>query len=445
MKRNLTKGNILTTMYLFALPMIAGNLLQQIYNIADSMIVGKCIGPNALAAVGSAYTLMTFLTSIVIGLCMGSGALYSISYGAKEQERFRAEVRNSAVFIFAVTLLIYLIVLPGTDGIIAFLRVPTEVVGEMRCYIRIIFCGTVFVTLYNFFAYILRAMGDSFTPLMFIGIASLVNIVLDLLFVLQFHWGVAGAAAATVVSQALSGVGMMCCTWIRHPFLRPDRHWLHPEKERLKGIIANDIPTCLQQSVMNFGILMIQGLVNSFGATVMAAFSAAVKIDTLAYMPAQEFANAYSIFVSQNLGAKAPGRIRKGTGYAFASSISFCVLAAAIINLFAGKLMTAFVNASETAIIREGVRYLRIEGSCYIGIGCLFLFYAYFRGAKHPRVSLLLTVVSLGTRVLLAYLLAPTTPLGVLAIWWAIPIGWGLADLTGAWLMRTSDAMNAGK
>lgn len=195
--------------------------------------------------------------------------------------------------------------------------------------------------------------------------------------------------------------------------------------------MVNDFATCIQQSVMNFGILMIQGLVNSFGVTVMASFAAAVKIDTIAYMPAQEFGNAYSLFVSQNYGAGKNDRIKRGTNIAFVTSIVFCAAVSLMIFIFAGSLMEIFVAEGEKAIIAEGVRYLRIEGAMYVGIGILFLWYGYFRGINKPHISLVLTVISLGTRVALSYALAPNTALGVLAIWLAIPTGWILADLTG--------------
>lgn len=185
---------------------------------------------------------------------------------------------------------------------------------------------------------------------------------------------------------------------------------------------------------MNFGILMIQGLVNSFGPAIMAAFAAAVKIDTLAYMPANEFGNAYSLFISQNKGAERSDRIHKGTRAAVSVSAAFCISVSLFIVLFAKPLMGLFVNAVETDIILEGVRYLRIEGACYVGIGCLALLYGHYRGIGHPGVSVILTIISLGTRVLLAYTLAPAH--GVTWIWWAIPIGWALADITGFLLMK---------
>lgn len=428
---NLTEGPIFKTMMLFAFPMILGNLLQQIYNIVDTIIVGRFVSSEALAAVGSAYALMTFINSLIIGLCMGSGALFSKSFGAGKQADMRQEVKLSFVFIGIITAIIYIIVFPGTDLILHLLAVPADVYALMRSYVRIIFAGIVFIFLFNFFAYLLRAVGNSLVPLIFLAISSVTNIVLDLYFVISLKWGVAGVAGATVISQALAGVGIAIYVMARHRDLVSFGKDGRTEWYRLGEIIKNDVFTGLQQSVMNFGILMIQGLVNSFGTTIMAAFAAAVKIDTLAYMPAQEYANAYSLFISQNYGARKQERIAKGTRIATAVSVIFCLVVSVIIWIFSRDFMKIFVEASETAIIAAGVKYLRIEGSFYFGIGILFLLYGYYRGVQRAEMSLVLTVISLGTRVALSYMLAPHTALGVNAIWWSIPIGWILADVVG--------------
>lgn len=425
----LTEGAILKNLMLFALPMMAGNFLQQIYNIADTLIVGRFLGSAALAAVGSSYTLMTFLTSLIIGLCMGSGALFSKWYGAGKMEELKLDIRLSFCFIAAVTLVIYAVVFSCTDGILRLLSVPSDIYALMRGYVRIVFVGIGFTFLYNFFAYLLRSMGNSLVPLYFLAAASILNIVLDLYFVLSLKWGIPGAAAATVIAQGIAGLGITAYTLAKNSVLL--RAGSSFQWERIALIIKNDVLTGLQQSVMNLGILMIQGLVNSFGTVIMAAFAAAVKIDTLAYMPAQEFGNAYSLFVSQNFGAGKKDRIRQGTKLSVFVSVSFCIFISIIVWIFALPLMGLFVEPSETAVILEGVRYLRIEGAFYFGIGCLFLLYGYYRGLQRAELSLVLTVISLGTRVLLSYLLAPNTPLGASAIWWSIPIGWILADVAG--------------
>lgn len=275
--------------------------MQQFYNIADTLIVGRVVGKNALAAVGAAYTLMTFLTSIFLGLSMGAGVLFSIYKGKNDKHALRVAVAHAFVLIMAVMVFVNVLVYVCMHPILWFLRVPQEVMEEM------------------------------------------------------------------------------------------------------------------QQSVMNFGILMVQGLVNSFGATTMAAFAAAVKIDAFAYLPVQDFGNAYSTFVAQNYGVKDYGRIQKGTKEAFAISIVFSIIISILVCTFAASLMEIFVKAQETAVIACGVQYLRIKGSFYCGIGCLFLLYGYYRAINKVQMSVVLTVISLGLRVVLAYILS--VPLKAPGIW----------------------------
>lgn len=279
---NLTEGSILKKLMLFSLPMMLGNLLQQIYNIADTIIVGRFVDSDALAAVGSSYTLMTFLTSLIIGLCMGSGAMFSKSFGAGDIQEMKQDIRLSLFFIGTVTIVIYLLVFPGTDFILHLLSVPNNIYELTKNYIEIIFIGIGFTFLYNFYAYLLRAIGNSIVPLIFLAISSLMNIVLDLYFVIILQLGVSGTAIATVISQGFSGIGITLYVLIKNNELMKINRKI--ERCRISTIIKNDVLTGIQQSVMNFGILMIQGLVNTFGTSIMAAFTAAVKIDTLAYI-----------------------------------------------------------------------------------------------------------------------------------------------------------------
>ena len=335
MYHDLTKGSISRSLLLFALSMIAGNMLQQLYNIADTLIVGRVLGRNALAAVGSAYALLTFLTSIFLGLSMGAGALFSIYKGKGEKEALKASVYHGFVLIMSVTVILNIAVYLFLDPILHFLKVPAEVWDGMREYLLIIFAGILATSLYNFFARLLRALGNSAVPLWFLAVSALVNVGLALLFVAVWRWGIRGAAFATILAQFLSGIGITC-----YVFFQTQR--------ALAGSVA------------------------------------------------------------QNYGA--------------------------VICIFAEPLMKIFISAREAEVIACGVGYLRIEGAFYCGIGCLFLLYGYYHGVKRPEMSVVLTVISLGMRVLLAYLLSAR--IGEVGIWAAIPIGWGPADLTGLFCMR---------
>lgn len=434
---DLTKGKISKSLIMFAIPMIAGNLLQQFYNIADTLIVGQVLGKNALAAVGSAYTLMIFLTSIFLGLSMGSGALFSIYRGNDSNEKLRIAVGQAFSLIMLVTIVLNIAVYILINPIMIFLQVPDEVYRGMKIYLLIIFIGLIATSLYNFFSCLLRALGNSVVPLIFLAVSTVLNIGLDLLFVVVFPWGIKGAAMATVISQYVSAVGIGIYVIKSCRELLPKRSEWRLDKKILKEIINLSSLTCLQQSVMNFGILMVQGLVNSFGTTIMAAFTAGVKIDTFAYLPVQDFGNAFSTFVAQNYGAKKHDRIRKGTREAFAISIIFSIIISALVCIFAAPLMKIFVSSKEVEVIAAGVKYLRIEGSFYCGIGCLFLLYGYYRAIKKAEMSVVLTVISLGMRVLLAYILSAI--IGETGIWLAIPIGWVLADITGIAYMKARE------
>ena len=429
MKRDLTQGPVMRSMLLFAVPMILGNLLQQCYNIADTLIVGQFLGKNALAVVGSSFTLMTFLTSILLGLCMGSGALFSIRFGQRDEAGLREAVCASFVLITSAALLLSGAAFACLDFLRVFLRVPAEVWGFMREYLSVIFCGIAATFLYNYFASLLRALGNSVVPLIFLAVSTVLNIALDLWFVLGLKRGVTGAAEATVIAQYVSGIGIAVYTWFRCPQFRTGPRAI--SWSCVREIASFSILTCVQQSVMNLGILMVQGLVNSFGATVMAAFAAAVKIDAFAYMPVQDFGNAFSTFIAQNYGAQKETRIRAGLKGAVGASMLFCVAVSALVCCFAHPLMAMFVGEGEAEIIQEGIRYLRIEGAFYCGIGCLFLLYGLYRALGKPGMSVILTVISLGTRVALAYILSAIPAIGVIGIWWSVPIGWALADVVG--------------
>ncbi len=433
---DLTEGNVTKSLLTFAAPMILGNLLQQCYNIADTWVVGKFVGADALAAVGSSYALMTFLNSLLIGLCMGSGAVFSYYMGKRDREKVRVCAQTAFVMIGVLAVALTAFSQGLMDPILRLLRTPTELYEMTRDYLAVVFWGIFFIFLYNYFAFLLRALGNSVAPLYFLGGASALNIALDLFFVCSLGRGLSGAAEATVIAQAVSGLGLGIYLWRKEPYYRFSLRRFLREEKPVGEICGYSLMTGVQQSVMNFGILMVQSLVNSFGPAVMAAFAATVKIDTFAYMPAQEFGNAYSIFVSQNYGAGKTERVKQGTGNAMTVSAAFCGAVSILVFAFARFLMLVFVEAGETEIIEIGMQYLRIEGAFYIGIGILFLLYGYFRGVNRPGVSLVLTVISLGTRVALAYLLAAVPKIGVLGIWWAIPIGWALADVTGLALMR---------
>mgnify|MGYP005758983297 CR=1 FL=1 len=435
MQIDFTKGSVAGAMLRFSLPLIAGNLLQQCYNITDTLIVSK-LGADALAAVGTSYAVMVFLTSVILGLCMGSGILFSMLFGAKKLDELKTSVFLSFVLISILTAFITLLSILCLPQMLSFLDIPQKIRPMTQAYLFFIFLGLPATFFYNFFASLLRAIGNSLMPLIFLGVCAVLNIFLDWLFVFPMQMGVSGAAIATIIAQFVSAIGMTVYCIKKAPHLIPHRRHCRFDRALFARIINFSLLTCVQQSVMNFGILLVQGVVNRFGVSVMAAFAAAVKIDSFAYMPVQDFGNAFSTFIAQNKGAGEGSRIKQGIRTGFLISFLFCIVISTAVILFAAPLMTIFIDPSETQIIQTGITYLYVEGSFYFAIGFLFLFYGLYRGLGKPGISVVLTVVSLGLRVLLAYVLSPIPQIGVLGIWWAIPIGWVIADLIGVLFLK---------
>ena len=425
-----TPGKII---FNFTMPIFIGNIFQQFYNMADTVIVGKFVGNAALAAVGACGTLVFLIIGFLQGVTAGFTVVTAQHFGAGNMKAMKKSVASGAVLTGIVTVILTLLSMISMAKVLHLMNTPSDMYGEAYGYIMVICGGIVAQALYNYLASVLRALGDSKRPLYFLVIAALLNIVLDLALVYGIRMGIKGAAIATVISQIVSGIGICIYTWMKMPelrfSLRPER--IKESQSVMGEVVRYSAASSIQQSVMNFGILMIQGLVNSFGTAVMAAFAAAVKIDSFAYMPAQEFANAFSIFISQNRGAGKKKRVQKGVRSAVTVSAAFCICASVLIYFGARYLMLAFIDGSEHEIIRVGIQYLHIEGAFYCGIGILFLWYGYYRAVGRPEMSVVLTVISLGTRVLLSYTLAPIKSIGVIAIWWSIPIGWFLADVTG--------------
>ncbi len=428
-QQDLTKGHVMKTMSVFALPMIFGNLLQQGYNIVDTWVVGHIAGPDALAAVGAAFALMTFLTSVLLGLCMGSGTVCSLCFGRQDIKALKNSICASFFLLAVVAAVLTALSLFGVSALILWMHIPQEITQITKEYSTVVFWGIPAVAAYNFFAAYLKAVGNSLVPLVFLGVSTVSNIILDLLFVAVFSWGTFGAALATVISQYFAAFGIGSYVLAKQQEVRQAFCGFRIQKGCLAEIAGYSFLTCMQQSVMNLGILLIQGLVNSFGTVVMAAFAAAVKIEAFAYMPAQEYANAFSTFIAQNKGAGQQKRVTAGIRCAVLTVFCYCIGVSVLICVLAKPMMLIFIKASQTAIVAQGVQYLHIVAPFYCGIGCLFLFYGLYRAIGKPSVSVVLTVISLGTRVALAYALAPAV--GAAGIWWAIPIGWGLADLAG--------------
>ncbi|MGI6357477.1 MAG: MATE family efflux transporter [Bacillota bacterium] len=438
--RDMTEGRASKLILAFTLPMFVGNLFQQLYNMVDSAVVGRFVGPNALAAVGTSFPIIFVLISLVFGLTMGSGVIVSQFFGAKQYEQVRRAVSTALTFLLVGSLLVSVIGLLLSRPLLTLLRVPAEIIEDSATYMRIFFSGLIFMFAYNSFAGILRSLGDSKTPLYFLIVATVVNIVLDVYFVARLGWGVAGVAWATLIAQATSAVLCLIYTQKKVPLLRFKRtDWVF-DVEIFKTMIRLGIPSSLQQTVVSMSMMAVQGLVNSFGSVTMAAFTAAGRIDSLNMMPLQSFSMALSTYVGQNVGANRLERVSEGLRATLKMVFVSCLLVSLIVFMFGPQLIQIFIDGSETEVIRQGVDYMRTVSIFYICFGVLMVMGGLLRGAGDAVFPMIASITSLLIRVASAYWLASLPGLGYRGIWWAIPIGWTVGAtipitryLTGGW------------
>lgn len=431
MVTDMTKGNPTKTLIAFTFPMLIGNLFQQLYNIVDSVVVGNFVGKNALAAVGSSFMLMNFFSFVIIGLCMGASVVYSYYFGEKNYSNLRKTIYISFLSIGIFTLVLSIVLVFTTNGMLKLINTPEDIFADSQVYLRVIFGGLIFVYLYNACSALLRSIGDSRTPLYFLILAAIINIILDLVFVIVFNMGVFGVALATIIAQAVSSILCLVYAFIKIPFIRLTKEDLVLDKEIAKKVYKFSFLTSIQQSIMTFGMVCVQGIVNTFGSDTIAAFTAAGKVDSIAYLPVQDFGNAFGTYIAQNKGANKNDRIVEGVKSAVKTIIIFCFIMSTLIYINSNNLMKIFVNTNETNVIKLGIQYLSIISIFYVLIGFLFMFYGFFRGIGALNVSLILTIISLGTRVLMAYVLSSIPSIAQKGIWWSVPIGWGLADGIG--------------
>lgn len=434
--KDMTKGNPTKIILLFAFPMLLGNIFQQLYNMVDSIVVGKFVGKEALAAVGSSFMLMNFFSAIIIGLCMGTSVVLSQYFGAGDYIKLRKSISTAFIFMLLLTIVMSITTIIFTKPMLIIMKTPEEILSSSTHYLQIIFGGLIFTLLFNFSSAVLRSLGDSKTPLYFLILASIINIILDLLFVINFNMGVIGVAVATVIAQGVSSLLCLIYAFVKLPVIRIKPKEFVFDRELFSMIKKYSLLTALQQSIMTFGMVCVQGLVNSFGTDTMAAFTAAGKVDSLAYLPVQDFGNAFATYVAQNKGAGNLKRIKLGVKSAVKTIIVFCLISSTIILLSSKHLMQIFVNSSETKVINIGIQYLSVISVFYVLIGFLFMFYGYFRGMGSLKTSIILTIVSLGTRVSMAYFLSSFPKIAEKGIWWSIPLGWALADMLGLYIYK---------
>jgi len=439
--RDLTNGKPGKLILQFATPMLIGNVFQQLYNITDSIIVGKFLGKEALAAVGASFPLIFMLISFVIGIASGSTIIISQYFGAKDIAKVRKAIDTMYIFLFFASVFIAIIGIAFSAPIFRLIKLPEELIPHATLYMNVYLSGMIFFFGFNGTSAILRGLGDSKTPLYFLIISTLANIVFDLLFVVVFKWGIAGAAFATVLSQAGAFFTLMIYLNRTHELIRLT--WRKPDWDKVifSESIRIGLPTGFQQTFVSLGMLALLRIVNDYGTNAVAAYSVAVRIDGLASLPAMNFGQALSTYVGQNIGANKIPRVRQGLIATLNISTIVALVTSALIMIFREPLMFLFTN--DLNVIAIGARYLMIVGGFYIFFSSMFVIGGVMRGAGDTLIPMFITLFALWiVRIPLAWLLSHK--IGIDGIWWAIPIAWFfgmsfslLYYLTGKWKSKS--------
>lgn len=440
--KDLTTGNESKSIFLFTLPMLIGSLFQQLYNTADSIIVGQFIGKEAMAAVSGANPIMFLLNSMLMGVSLGFSILISQYYGAKDMKKVKASIDTTYVFIFITSLVITFIGILSSGAILKFMNTPDEILNQSRIYLIVIFSGTLFSSGYNSVSSILRGLGDSTTPLYFLIISAVLNIVLDIVFIINFKMGVEGVALATIISQGVSFMFSVIYLNKKHEVLKFKIKGIIYDHQIFKTGLKLGIPSGLQQMLFSIGNIALQSLVNSYGTSAMAAFGASSKVETFISLPIMNLGAAVSTFVAQNIGANENERAEKGVKSSLKMGLGVSIFVCGLFMLFRTQLISLF--NSDPEVIKIGSSYLMITGPFFIFISTSFMLSSAIRGAGDSIFALISSMISLWlARIPAAYILSGM--FGVNGIWMAIPFGWivgffvtGIYYRTGKWKYKSA-------
>jgi len=419
--KDLTNGKEGELIFQFAIPMLLGNVFQQLYHITDSIIVGKFIGKEALAAVGSSFPIIFAMVSLVIGITIGFTVIISQYFGAKDYNNVKRAIDTMNIFLFFTSIIITIVGIYFSNSIFKLLKLPPEVLPQAETYLHIYLTGTIVFFGFNGVSAILRGLGDSKTPLYFLIVSTILNIILVLLFVVTFHWGIAGSAVATVIAQTITFIAAIIYLNKYHKIINYSFNNLIFDKEIFYNTIKIGLPSGFQQTFVALGMMALFGIVNSFGTDVTAAYTVVGRIDSFATMPAMNFSMALSAFVGQNIGANKLDRVKNGFIATLVMTSIISVIVSLITILLPSQLMGIFTN--DINVINIGSKYLIIVCSFYIIFSSMFVMTSVVRGAGATLIPMFITLFTLWIiRVPIAVFLSKK--IGVNGIWWAIPIAW---------------------
>lgn len=424
----MTEGNPLRTILLFAVPMILSNLFQQFYNVIDTVIVGKRLGTDALAAVGSASSITAVFVQLATGLALGGSIVIAQYFGAGKTEKIWQSMSTSVLFSAGIALMATIGIWAGAEPLLALVNTPKEIIGMGAGYLRFYFLGCIPIFVYNALNGVYVALGDSRTPLKFLVISSALNVLLDLLFIISLHWGVGGAALATAISQ--SAAAALAIREIPE-LLKECEHDINEplfDKSLLFTMLRFALPSALQQSIVSVGSVIVQATINSFGPAVIAGSAAAAKVVNLATAIPINYSNAYANYVGQNIGACKEKRIRPGLRASIVSCGGLSLILTAVFELFPERIIRLFIEETEADIervIEVGTAYIRVVGAFLVVFSVFMLVKATFKGSGDMGWFILTTLLSFFIRLFLTVGFAHVV--GVDIIWWAFCAGWTIA------------------
>ena len=422
-KRSMLEGSPGRALFFFALPMILGNLFQQFYNMVDSMIVGRFVGEEALAAVGASYALTNVFVMIAIGGGIGASVITSQYLGAGNYEKMKTSVSTALFTFLGMGVLLGIFGFAMNRQILIWLNTPENILAAAGTYLGIYFLGMPFLFMYNILSSMFNALGDSRTPLLLLIFSSILNVFLDLWFVLQFGLGVSGVAIATVIAQGMSAVISFALLLRRLMEFRIEGCVEKYDTVILGSMVKIAVPSILQQSIVSIGMLLVQSVVNGFGSSVLAGYAAGTRIESICIVPMISTGNAVSTFTAQNMGAGKPERVKAGYRSSYLIDGAFALLILLVLSLFGERIIGAFMDGqSADAAFTTGIGYLSFIKFFFLCIGLKAATDGVLRGAGDVVVFTLANLVNLGVRVAGAFLLAPV--IGVAAVWYAIPAGW---------------------
>lgn len=435
MNKDLTVGEPNKILWQFCLPLFGSIIFQQLYNIADSLVAGKFIGENALAAVGNSYEITLIFIAFAFGCNMGCSVIVSQLFGAKDYSRLKTAVSTACIFSAVVCGMLMLIGIIGCNPLLRLIRTPNELLADSKLYLDIYVWGLPFVFFYNIATGIFSALGDSKTPFYFLAVSSTSNIAVDILFVKAFHMGVAGVAWATFLCQSVSCILAVLTVWMRLKKISCQKKPALFDGSLLKKIVIIAIPSILQQSFISIGNILIQSVINGFGASVMAGYSAAVKLNNLVITSFTTIGNGISNFAAQNLGAGKYSRLkdgfRAGIKMVWCLCIPFCAL-----YIFLGRyLLLLFMEGNATAAMQTGRQFLWILSPFYFVVSAKLIADGILRGISAMRQFMAATFTDLVLRVVLAFFLSDLTQ-SAIGIWCAWPVGWVIATTISIFFYR---------